>query len=184
MFINEGRFHYDFTTDFDNAMPLITVFILPYILRYPFWFLVYVFVGKYTNQSHIEKILLIDAISKLICGIIYVIVPTTNMRPELEISGICDFMTSFIWSCDSPPTNLFPALHCEASMICILSTIGIDAIKPSSKAFIWMFSIIIFLSTQFTKQHYIIDLIGGIAIPLLVYFIIKAFENRGKDFTG
>ena len=44
------------------------------------------------------------------------------------------------------------------------------------RLFSLVFSICIALSTQLIKQHYIVDLISGILLAELVYFLVKKYD--------
>ena len=44
-----------------------------------------------------------------------------------------------------------------------------------------MLAILICLSTQFIKQHYIVDLISGVGLPIIVFYIVRR-TNLSKIF--
>ena len=76
----------------------------------------------------------------------------------------------FIYFMDEP-YNLFPSIHCLASLMCYLGIRKCDDIPRWYKAATLLFAILIFASTQFTKQHYIVDVVGGVAIALICFAI-------------
>ena len=99
---------------------------------------------------------------------IFVVIPTTNIRPEFPIDGFCDWLLQMIYALDLP-YNLFPSIHCLVSLMCYLGIRKCSQIKPVAKWSILIFVLLVCASTQFTKQHYIVDVIGGILVALVSF---------------
>ena len=76
----------------------------------------------------------------------------------------------FVYAAD-PATNLFPSIHCLVSWMCFIGIRKQKHIPVWYKVFSAVFALLVFASTQFTKQHYIIDVFAGAAIAELSYFI-------------
>ena len=47
-----------------------------------------------------------------------------------------------------------------------------------------IFAILISLSTQFVKQHYIVDLVSAILLSEVIYFIVKKYNWGYKLMSG
>ena len=79
------------------------------------------------------------------------------------------------------PTNLFPSIHCLVSWFC---AIGLRGTRVSTwyKVFSYAFAIAVCISTQLTKQHYIVDVFGGILLAEISLLIGEYFVRR-KNFT-
>ena len=79
------------------------------------------------------------------------------------------------------PTNLFPSIHCLVSWLC---AIGLRGAKVSNwyKVFSYTFAIAVCVSTQLTKQHYIVDVFGGIALAEISLLLGEYFVRK-KNFT-
>jgi membrane-associated phospholipid phosphatase len=97
-----------------------------------------------------------------LCGTIYYFCPTIYPRPDYPKSDfwILNFTMNCVRTVDSP-TNCFPSLHVA------LTTISAWAVRrkgPKISALFFVWSIAIFISTLTTKQHYFIDILGGIGI--------------------
>lgn len=100
--------------------------------------------------------------AKLVCGVIFLLVPTTNVRPQLG-QGFFDFCLGAIYAMDQP-TNLFPSIHCLESWICWRGIRNRMDISPIYRDFSGVFAILICISTLLTKQHVIADVFGGILL--------------------
>jgi len=79
-------------------------------------------------------------------------------------------LMNFLYTVDSAD-NLFPSIHCLASWLC---WIGVRKNKSVSKVYSYIslfIAITICISTLTTRQHVIIDVIGGVLLAELCYFI-------------
>ena len=55
-------------------------------------------------------------LTKVICLLFFVLLPTHNVRPPLETGGFTGWAMRTIWLLDTP-TNLFPSIHCFVSWL-------------------------------------------------------------------
>lgn len=166
--VNQNRYHYDFTMDFDRKVPFIPWFVIIYFGCYLFWILNYIMIAR-ISKEHCMRFVFADVISRVVCGIFFLLIPTTNVRPEVIGSGICDELMRYLYMIDSAE-NLFPSIHCLVSWFCYVGIRGEKSIPKWYRAFSCIFAIVVCVSTQVTKQHYIIDVIGGIVIAEITYF--------------
>ena len=104
------------------------------------------------------------------CLVIFLAYPTTNTRPVIEGSGFWDVLAGWLYSIDAAD-NLFPSIHCLVSWFCFLAVKGQKKIPTWYKAFSFILAVIVFLSTLFTKQHVIVDVIGGVALAQICFWI-------------
>jgi membrane-associated phospholipid phosphatase len=180
-FITRDLKAYDLTIQaFDNLVPIVTPFIVFYILSYPWWYLSPLIVAL-TNKQRFFNWILSLIICYVICFIIYIVWPTTITRPIIDNNNIFDWLTNFIYLNDSPerPINLFPSFHCLISWFCYIGVRKQKNIPLWYRLGALIFAILICFSTQFIKQHYIIDLIGAIFLAELVFYIVNKI-NLGK----
>ena len=96
--------------------------------------------------------------------------PTTNVRPTFDINSSSTWLMSFLYNIDKP-TNLFPSIHCLVSWFCYIGIRKNKSIPLWYRTFTMFFAIAIMVSTQVTKQHYIYDVIGGVLIAEITYYI-------------
>lgn len=176
-FLMSGVYHYDLTIAFDMAVPLQPWWVIIYVLSFPFWALMYILIAR-EGEEQCAKLVITDIVAKIICGVFFVVMPTTIARPELG-DGLGDFLLGIIYGVDMP-FNLFPSIHCLVSWLCF---IGIRKEKNASfklKLYTCAFAIAICLSTQLTKQHYIVDLVSGVVMAEGLYWIVEHVKIKNK----
>lgn len=165
----KDKYHYDFTSTLDNKVPFIKEWVAIYLVCYIFWIVNYILAAR-EGRERWFRFAFADMLSRLICGVFFVLLPTTNVRPIVTGDDIFSRMMNFIYQMDKP-SNLFPSIHCLVSWYCFIAIRSSKKIPLWYKVFSCIFAILVFLSTQFTKQHYLIDVIGGVAIAELCYYI-------------
>jgi len=167
--IMKGKYHYDFTSKLDNKIPFIKEWVIIYLVCYVFWIVNYILICHEGKEKWF-RFFFAEILAKFICGIIFVILPTTNIRPLVAGNDIFSWLMRFVYYIDTP-SNLFPSIHCLVSWFCFIGIRTSKKVPFWYKVFSCIFAILVFLSTQFTKQHYLIDIAGGILIAELSYYI-------------
>ena len=138
------------------------------------WAVSYILTARENTREEWFRFVFADMTAKVICGVIFILFPTTNVRPDIDGSGIFDCLMGIIYHLD-PPLDLFPSIHCLVSLLSWLGIRKCSSIPRWYRNFTLIFAVMIFASTQFTKQHYLADVIGGIAIALVCYYISRRF---------
>ena len=69
-----------------------------------------------------------------------------------------------------------PSIHCLTSWFCYVGIRGQNRIPKWYQVFSLIFTVLICLSTQFTKQHYLIDVIGGIGLAQLCWALSMKYD--------
>ena len=105
-------YHYDLTTSLDQAIPLVPGWMYIYFGCFLFWTVNYIMVARINRNDPdtFYRFVAADMISRLVCGIIFMVFPTTNVRPEVTGTGFSVFLLQFLYGLDQP-TNLFPSIH-------------------------------------------------------------------------
>lgn len=170
----QGRYHFDFTTDFDRMVPVISWFSIIYFGCYLFWVVNFILLTR-INQEHFYQMLFAIYLSYVICAVIFIAMPTTNVRPEVTGNSIGDIILRFIYFTDTPQ-NLFPSIHCSVSWFCYIGVRRKREIPKLYQIFSLVFAILVVISTQVTKQHYYIDAIGGIVLAEFCFW----FSRKSK----
>ncbi len=173
-------------TTLDERIPLITPFVIFYVLAYVQWVLNYVLIGR-NSKELCYRFVSGDILSKIICLFFFVFFPTTLVRPEITGTDIFSRLVQFIYTVDSP-VNLFPSIHCLESWCCIRAAFQLH-LKTVKRTRMYQVATIImslgvFTSTLFIKQHVIVDVFGGIAAFEVGMAITKALschrQGRGS----
>lgn len=157
----------------DNKIPFIIYFIIPYTIWYILLFLMPIIIHKKDKKDFTRYIITYLSIS-LFADIIYIIYPTTIIRPEItNTPNILYSITKIIFTIDTPIRNCFPSLHCAVSTLWILFILEKNKYNTKTKIITILINILIILSTLFIKQHVLIDAISGILLAIIIYYIIK-----------
>lgn len=182
--INYNWHHYDLTIHgFDDVVPFWSWMIIFYVIAYPFWYLFPLVIFKY-DQKGFYNYIIGTIICCAICFIIFLVFPTTNTRPNIDQEGsIFDRLVNLIYQADSPamPNNLFPSMHCIISWNIFYVIRRNKRFKLPIRIGVVTLVVLICLSTQFIKQHYIVDFIMAIIISEGIMFLTTRL-NLGKIF--
>ena len=89
MVLCKGLYHHDFTTAFDRMVPVIPEFTSIYLICYVFWVVNYIMTAR-ISREHMYRFLTADYLSRIVCGISFVFLPTTLVRPEITGTGFWD----------------------------------------------------------------------------------------------
>lgn len=155
---------YSLAIPLDEKIPLLTPFVIFYVLAYVQWALNYILIGR-DSKKLCYQFVLGDILSKVICLFFFILFPTTLTRPEITGTDIFSQLVRFIYSVDAP-VNLFPSIHCLESWCCIRAAYKMN-FKTEKRTNYYrvatiLMSLGIFASTLFIKQHVIADVFGGI----------------------
>ncbi len=152
IFTNRRRPVYKFKTWLDNHIKYSRIFIIPYISLY-----LYIVYSVFVVNLSIRPLLLTSLIAtNTIATVFWYLVPNGVNRDKVPVKNFLDKIANFIYSHDGD-TNGFPSGHVFLSLICSYYLFA------SSSNFLYLiFGIIIAVSTVYTKQHYVIDILGGI----------------------
>jgi membrane-associated phospholipid phosphatase len=151
----------------DRAVPLIPGWALVYGALYVFLILLPIFVVRHDAliRRTVYGYLLIWLAAYVFFFFLY---PTVAPRPSRVIGeGFAMWGLRILYASD-PPYNCFPSLHVAHSFVSALSSLrvhrglGIVATICAS---------LVAVSTLFTKQHYILDVVAGVLLALVAYVI-------------
>ncbi|MDO4601661.1 MAG: phosphatase PAP2 family protein [Eubacteriales bacterium] len=163
--LTADRYHFDFTFAFDRAVPLIPEFVWIYILAFPFWAVNYILAGQ-RGKKTFYRFVATDLLIHLICFLVFMAVPTTNIRPALAGDTLSERVLSLVYTMDggNMPSNLLPSIHCYVSWLCWRGLKGAREIPVWYQRFSLIFAGLVIISTQVLKQHYIVDAIVAVIL--------------------
>jgi membrane-associated phospholipid phosphatase len=146
----------------DRLVPLAPTWALVYGALYLFLIVLPVIVVQQEGliRRTVRAYLTVWTVS-FACFLLY---PTFAPRPEAVVGqGFAVWGLRFLYDAD-PPYNCFPSLHVAHSFVSALAcsrvhrTLGIVAVS---------FASLVAISTLFTKQHYVADVIAGVLLALV-----------------
>lgn len=184
--------HYDLTTKWDRQIPFEPWWSVIYLGCFLFWAVNYILITRQGKENW-YKFATGDYLSRIICGICFILLPTTNVRPEVVGDGLAQQLIRFVYFMDAP-TNLFPSIHCLVSWLCFVGIRGKKGVPRWYQVFSCIFAVAVFASTLFTKQHYIVDVIAGVILAEVCYYIgnhtkfyqkiMKVFDRINRKVFG
>ena len=115
-----------------------------------------------------------------IAGPIFILAPTSYPRPVYPVENniMVKSAMNLVGIVDAP-TNCFPSLHVAITSIAVYA---LRFLKPKVWFFFVLWGVAILVSTMTTKQHYFIDIAGGLLVTLIVVILEKwLFKNKSTD---
>lgn len=171
----------------DNLIPIVAIFIIPYVWSYIYWAMAPMAVSK-CEFSHFLDYLAAYLFACLAGALILTFAPTYMDRVA---EGLYDYsktdfasqLMRFWYSLDGGERayNLFPSFHCINSTISFLGVCGRKEIPKWFRVYSLVITITIYFSTVFVKQHYVADVFSGIIIAVVTFIICKKV-NAGRIF--
>lgn len=169
----------------DNLIPYEPIMYIPYGLSYPFWIIGMMVVAK-TGKEHYINFVIAVLVAYLIGFLILIIFPTELNRVaegtfHSRVNGIWDHVANIFYANDGKTVGrkLFPSFHCLSSTMCYLGVMEKKEISVKYRVFALISTVIICLSTLYCKQHYFIDVPGGVLLGTACYVMCVKL-NPGK----
>lgn len=164
----------------DRAWPLVPFWALVYGALYLFLILLPIFVVRHDAliRRTVYAYLSIWITAYLFFFVVY---PTAAPRPDLVIGeGFALWGLRALYSAD-PPYNCFPSLHVAHSFV---SALAVSRVHRRLGIIGVISATLVALSTLFTKQHYVLDVIAGVLMALVAYriFLARFPADRVPEF--
>jgi membrane-associated phospholipid phosphatase len=145
-------------TTLDKAIPIHPTWVVPYLLVLPWW-LAGLLWAALRMEDRLYRAFIIAAVFTILVGtLIYILFPTYEPRPSISDTGWAAKLLRRVYLGDRP-YNAFPSSH---TYLTALISFFFWRWKPRL-ALLWLaILVIVLLSTLFTGQHSILDLVGGL----------------------
>ncbi len=145
----------------DRAIPLLPWTIFGYVSLYPLLLANLIYLVPHPQA--LRPVLNAVMLANLIAGTIFIVYRTQVTRPPLQYTFGWQLL-ALIWGLD-PPYNALPSLHTAYSVL-----IAWTHIKLRSRYWplVVVWCMIIIATTLTTKQHQVLDLVGGAALAALL----------------
>ena len=183
-----NRLHYTVIhTVVDDVIPFVPVFIIPYLLWFPYVTFAILFLLMVSEKSY-HKLCTVLAIGMTVFIAVSVVFPNIHLlRPEsMPVDNAFTRMIGLLYLADTP-TNLTPSIHVFNSLAVIGAMWDWDWRTESGKIYsgrvraFWravttILGLSITLSTMFIKQHSFSDVVIAFALFLFTYILVYRFE--------
>lgn len=153
----------------DYQIPLVPWTIIIYFGCYLFWIVNYILIYR-RSREYAYRFFIADFLSRIVCLLFFVLYPTTLERPTVEGSGFFLDAMRFLYWIDAP-TNLFPSIHCLVSWFCFIGIADDKTIPLWYRIASFFIAVAVFISTLTTRQHVILDVVGGVALAQISFVI-------------
>lgn len=162
---------YNLKTDIDNYIPLLTIFVIPYLFGLIFWIFTIYKINLSKEEKLIKEFNLMIILASIVSVTIYVLIPTFVTRPVVIGTDIFSEILRFIYSNDQV-YNAAPSGHTFYTILCF---VGLNRLLPERK-YLWeILSVLIIISTVLTKQHNFLDIVIGSIFALGIIFLSRRF---------
>ena len=156
----------------DHAVPFMPWTVWIYTSEYLFFAAVYVTCRDLVNlNKYLYSFIVLQSVSVAI----FWLWPTTYPRDAFPLTKDIPWLTYELFknlrTTDSP-ANCCPSLH--VSSVYLSAFIFLDD-QPKKFPFFFTWGTFIALSTLTTKQHYIVDVIAGLSLALITYWIFHRY---------
>ena len=168
--LSHGWRHYDMTSAADSLIPFLPWTIVIYLGCYVFWVVNYG-MGCLQDEQEAKRFLCAECMAKLVCWACFLLLPTTNLRPEVDGTGFFDAAMRWLYRTDAAD-NLFPSIHCLTSWFCVIAVRRQAQIPVWYKAASVVMALAVCLSTLTTRQHVIPDVFAGVLLAELSYQLV------------
>ncbi len=159
------------STALDERLPFVPIFIVVYLLGYPLPVVPY-FIVK--DRSRFERVVMAYFFVLTVSFLVFLIYPAKIIRPEPSgMSYFYAWIYGFQHAADGP-YNTFPSLH--VSMATIATLACFDWHKKHAWMLVW--PVLIAVAALLIKQHFIYDVVGGMALGVITYLMF--FNTRTR----
>ena len=166
----------------DDLIPFNKWFVIPYCS----WFLLLVAVTAllwWKDTASYDKLCLMMFSGMTFCLIVYMLLPNgLDLRPTVEEIGRSNpamWVMQLLWKADAS-VNVCPSIHCQstACMAIAISESKLAEERPVLRPIALVWAALICLSTVFTKQHSVLDVVCGLAVAVVWLPVLYRDRNR------
>jgi membrane-associated phospholipid phosphatase len=172
---------HDITIHLDSYIPLMKIFVIPYIIWYLFVPVSFLLLCLKDKRVYYKSIL-VYSLGCIIASIIFILYQTTVPRTQIYGNDVLTKIMLLIYANDKP-VNCLPSIHVFTCYL-IMRAVPVSKLKGFRNNLITaFFSITIILSTLFTKQHALLDVLSGILLAETLIFLVNRYEDYLLELT-
>lgn len=163
----------------DQWIPFTPIFIIPYILWYPFITGILALLAFKNRVTYFQTLIAL-CMGLIISYIFFALFQSTVQRPDIgDETGLIYRLVDVVYRTDQP-YNCFPSIHVLTSYLILRGARVFNKIIWTVTAFT---SILIIISTVFVKQHVVVDIVGGILVGELCFYLAGALVMLKRKKT-
>jgi membrane-associated phospholipid phosphatase len=150
-----------------DIFPIWPVWVIPYVLCYPLWFAGFAWAVFRMSDRMFRAFALAFLVTCSLSIAIFLIFPTYVPQAEVYGNDIFSSLLRFFHE----GTGRYNALPSGHIYISTLLTFFYGLWYPRYKPVWILMLVIVSFSTLFTAQHYILDIVGGLLVAALGYYL-------------
>jgi membrane-associated phospholipid phosphatase len=158
----------------DKYIPLYPPALIPYLVGSFLFFAFPVWASLYSKKHELEAYIISFLTATIISYIIYLTLPTFVIRPEVHSQDLFSKAISLLYQNDYPH-NAAPSGH---TFYTLISFLYIRVWNPKVQGISLTIALLIIASTLLTKQHYILDVISGLILGFIAYWIGRYIQKK------
>lgn len=167
----------------DKKIPFVEEFVIPYVS----WFGLLagsLFWSMFCCKKDFLRLALVMFTGNTICLGIYLIAPNgIDLRPEIVPDNLWGWLVGLLYQADTA-TNVCPSIHVSSSAAVALVGWRSELLKNRKllRILLYIWVVLICLSTMFIKQHSVVDVFWGTALSICLFGILclaEKFWNAG-----
>jgi membrane-associated phospholipid phosphatase len=171
--LNHGPAVLNLITPIDTALPVVPIFVVPYVSLNPFVYATLILFLLFRTRIFQSACLAVIS-AMLISYAIYFVAQSEVIRPVLLGTDVFTRMIRGVYAGDNP-FNDFPSLHTSVSTVLALH--WLRANRPLGIV-VSIWTALIVASTVLIKQHYVPDLVAGLALAFGLCWLYMRFLLR------
>ena len=148
-----------------DFFPIWSIWVLPYVLCYGLWFVSFVWIILKTEDRSFRSFVAACIFTFSLGNIIFIFLPTFVTPAALSGNDIFTWLLQMIQK-NSGKYDAFPSAHIY---ITTLLALFLSRLYSHRNPLWLLILVIVSLSTLFTGQHYVADVLGGYAIAFSGY---------------
>ena len=152
-------------TTWDAFFPLWPIWVIPYLLSLVWWAVCYIWAGWKMDDDLFRAFVASFIVVMLASYVVYIFFPTYVIRPVIAGDDWLSRIVANLYANDRV-NNAFPSGHTYNSVLIALFW---SRWYPRQWWLWWSITVVVLLSTLFTRQHNLLDLAGGIVFAWLGY---------------
>lgn len=183
----------------DDGIPYCPYFFIEiYFLAYGFWFVGTLWISASRNKANFINFMIYSTIANFAGFIWMILMPTWLNRTDHVIWGvpgedlinkaaaiktpITRFLNQAIIKMDTGDIgwNLCPSYHCLASALIAFGVLKRKEHCIGTQVGFGIMAILVCMATVFVKQHYFVDILGGVGTAAIPYVIISYIWHPGE----
>lgn len=161
----------------DEYIPFIDIFVIPYLLWFAYIVFGFVYLIIYDKEVYYKTTFYIY-IGMYICLLVYMIIPNAQgLRVDLDTNHFFQRLLSIVYNNDTS-TNVCPSIHTYNSIMMYIGLIQNKKFASNKmlNASTLILTVLICLSTVFTKQHAILDVFYALPLCVIVYYLERSIS--------